>query len=82
MRLPPAFPHSRHEQYLFALPDELLSSAEVVTRALIHIRLRYYLRGLVLPLVAEAVAQGLTVEEWAHEFVAALYGRTPTAFHR
>jgi hypothetical protein len=29
MRLPSAFPHTRHEQYLAALPDHLLEQAEL-----------------------------------------------------
>jgi hypothetical protein len=31
MRLPDDFPHTRHEQYLIALPDELLSDDETLT---------------------------------------------------
>jgi hypothetical protein len=80
MRLSADFPHTRYEQYLMVLPARLLTSAEALIKQRVVIRLRYYLRGLVLPLVAEAVARGLTVEDWAVEFVATFEGSLPPAF--
>jgi len=80
MRLPANFPHTLHEQYLMLLPVELLSCSEAASRHRVDIRLRYYLRSLVLPLVVEAASRGLTVEEWAAEFVAAFEGPLPPVF--
>jgi hypothetical protein len=80
MQLPDDFPHSRREQYLMLMPADLLSSSEAATKKLLKIRYRYYLRGFLLPLVEEAAARGLTVEEWATEFVAAFEGRLPRVF--
>ena len=82
MRLPDDFPHARHEQYLMVLPPELLQSSEAATKQLLTIRFRYYLRTLVLPLVEEAASRGLTVREWAEEYVATLHGRLPRVFER
>jgi hypothetical protein len=80
MRLPADFPHTRREQYLMLLPVELLSGSEAASRRRVDVRLRYYLRSLVLPLVVEAATRGSTVEEWAAEFVAAFEGPLPRVF--
>ena len=80
MQLPEEFPHTRHEQYLMVMPAELLSGSEAATQQLLSIRYRSYLRDFLLPLVAEAAAQGLTVQEWAEEFVAACEGSPPSVF--
>ena len=80
MRLPAQFPHSRRDQYLMVLPVELLTGAESAARRLLNIRFRYYLRSLVLPLVTDALVRGLTVEEWAADFVAAFEGSLPPVF--
>ena len=82
MQLPKDFPHTRREQYLMVMPDSLLSRSEAAAKQLLEIRLRYYLRSFLLPLVEEAAARGLTVEEWAHEFVTALEGPVPPVFGR
>ena len=80
MELPADFPHTRREQYLMVMPDDLLSSSEATAKRLLEIRFRYYLRRFLLPLVEEAAARGLTVEEWATEFVAAFEGPVPLVF--
>ena len=80
MQLPEEFPHTRHEQYLMVMPAELLSGSEAATQQLLSIRYRYHLRDILLPLVAEAAARGLSVQEWAEEFVAALEGSLPRLF--
>lgn len=82
MRLPEGFPHTRHEQYLMALPVALLSSTDAALKKLLDVRFRYYLRSSLLPLVEEAAARGLSVEEWAEEFVAAFEGSVPPAFRQ
>jgi hypothetical protein len=80
MQLPEDSPHTRREQYLMAIPVDLLSRSEAATKKLLEIRLRYYLRSFLLPLVEEAASRGLTVEEWAREFVATFEGPLPTVF--
>ena len=80
MQLPDDFPHSRHEQYLMLMPADLLSSSEAATRKRLEIRYRYYLRSFLLPLVEEAATRGLTVEQWATEFVEAFEGSPPRVF--
>ena len=54
-----------------------LSTVDAAAKHLLTIRFRYYLRRLVLPLVEETVCRGLTVEEWAEEFVATFEGPLP-----
>jgi hypothetical protein len=82
MQLPKDFPHTRREQYLMVMPDNLLSRSEAATKQLLEVRLRYYLRSFLLPLVEEAAARGLTVQEWAHEFVTEFEGPVPTVLIR
>ena len=62
------------------MPVELLSTADASIKQLLTIRFRYYLRKLMLPLVEEAVCRGLTVEEWAEEFVATFERPLPPVF--
>ena len=81
MQLPEDFPYTRREQYLMVMPVDLLSESEAATRKLVEIRLRYYLRSFLLRLVEDAASRGLTVEEWAREFVAALDGPLPPVFN-
>ena len=64
------------------MPDSLLSRSEAAAKQLLEIRLRYYLRSFLLPLVEEAAARGLTVQEWAQEFVATFWGSEPPLFDR
>lgn len=53
MQLPDEFPHTRHEQYLVALPPELLSVAELRTALGVVSRLRsFHRRELVRLLLA------------------------------
>ena len=80
MQLPADFPHTRRDQYLMVMPVDLLSSGEAATKKLLEIRFRYHLRSSLLPLVEEAAARGLTVGEWAAEFVAAFEGSLPRVF--
>ena len=82
MQLPADFPHTRRDQYLMVMPTDLLSSSEAATKKLLEIRFRYHLRSFLLPLVGEAAARGLTVEEWAAEFVEAFEGPVPPVFRR
>jgi len=82
MELPADFPHTRREQYLMVMPVDLLTRSEAATRKLLDIRFRYYLRNSLPPLVEEAAARGLTVQEWAEEFVAAFEGPLPRVFRR
>jgi hypothetical protein len=82
VQLPEDFPHTRHEQYVMVLPVELLTDAESATRQWVLHRFRRHARRLILPLVIEAVSRGLTVEEFAKQFVAAFEGSPPAVFER
>ena len=82
MRLPEGFPHTRHEQYLMTLPVELLTRTDAALKKLVDVRLQHYLRRCLLPFVEEAAARGLSVEEWAEEFVATFEGSLPPVFRR
>lgn len=78
MRLPEDFPHTRHEQYVMALPVELLSKPEIEERARVLAAVWAYARNLFLPVIAEAARRGLTKEQ----LVAALEGPIPPVFAR
>jgi hypothetical protein len=63
MRLPARFPHSRHEQYLMALPDGLLSRAETREKIAVMIRARSFYDALLVESVAELMREGCTDED-------------------
>jgi hypothetical protein len=56
VQLPEDFPHTRHEQYVVALPASLLTRAEVCEALGISERLHRYLDGEITRLVAVLLA--------------------------
>ncbi len=82
MRFPEGFAHTRQEQYLMVLPVGLLTDVEVATRRRVDSRFRRYFQRLVAPYLTKALSRGLTVEEFATEFVAKFEGPLPPAFTR
>ena len=58
MHLPPGFPHTRHEQYLVALPNELLTPAELLNVVALLDRSGLYLQAIKERSLAELAARG------------------------
>jgi hypothetical protein len=63
MRLPKRFPHTRQEQYLVALPVELLSDDEALRAALVIRRLQRHLDLIILRSIARLREVGVSDEE-------------------
>jgi len=82
VQLPEDFPHTRHDQYVMVLPVELLTDLELATKQWVLHRFGRHVRQLILPLVTEALSRGLTVEQFAEQFVAAFEGSVPAVFQR
>jgi hypothetical protein len=82
MRFPEAFSHTRQEQYLMLLPVGLLTDVELAARQEADGRFRRYFQSLVAPYLDEALSRGLTVGEFAEEFVAKFEGPLPPVFER
>jgi hypothetical protein len=60
MQLPAEFPHTRHEQYLVALPDALCTTAEMREALAILRRLRRWYSAQLFVLVIQCLRQGIT----------------------
>jgi hypothetical protein len=81
MQLPAGFPHTRHEQYLVALPDQLLSDDESPTVIAILKRFREFCDALLV----RVVLKGLPPEPSEEDFVlgmAAAFSRRGPLFPR
>ena len=78
MKLPGYVPHTRHEQYLVALPPALLTGAEHVTARLVLQRWRNLVSLMVRPWAEALMARGFTVED----IVASMEGPLPPVFRR
>lgn len=63
MHLPPDFPHSRHEQYVVALPGELLSEAETWEAIEVLDRMRCIFAAFREKSVAELLRRGWSDED-------------------
>jgi hypothetical protein len=78
MQLPAEFPHTRHEQYLVALPDELRSRAETWEAIAVLHRGQLFFGAIREKAVAELARRG-----WSDEDIrrASLRQGLPAAFH-
>ena len=63
MQLPDDFPHTRNEQYLVALPAELLTVGELRSSLVVLRRLRRFNDGLTLMYISRLKADGWSDEE-------------------
>jgi hypothetical protein len=63
MRLPERFPHTRHEQYVVALPEDIRSRFEHLEAAVIHHRLRLHYVAIRDRALAALIEDGWSEED-------------------